>query len=157
MKSASASDAVRITLPRVIDLLAKEHLDHLRRRLSASPNPSAAAAAAAEEVAESAPDSATEPFSMDKLTGNQSSLKLLNAALREERNVALMAARKQVGAVCLSVGKAMISKSIRGFSEFLGNLHFDESIRRVWEQEPAALMVMKLLKQRKDQVKRGGE
>jgi hypothetical protein len=58
MKSASASDAVRITLPRVIDLLAKEHLDHLRRRLSASPNPSAAAAAAAEEVAESAPDSA---------------------------------------------------------------------------------------------------
>eukprot|EP01047_Picozoa_sp_COSAG01_P008561 COSAG01_NODE_338_length_18671_cov_259.238154_28_plen_198_part_00 len=41
MKSASASDAVRITLPRVIDMLAKEHLDHLRRRLSASPTPSA--------------------------------------------------------------------------------------------------------------------
>jgi hypothetical protein len=204
LKSAASSEAVRIALPRLIDLLAKEHLDHLRRRLNASPTPAAAAAPAAEEETDQAPVSATELFSVDKLTGNSSSLQLLNAALaspswvhvenffaavkdndvaaehlfdaiwisldnvlatedqlvivntllatwegstvssEEKRNATLMAARKVVGAACLSVAKAMISKSIRGYSEFLGNMHFDESIRRVWEQEPAALMVMKL-------------
>lgn len=206
LKSASASDAVRVTLSGLIKLLAKEHLDYLRRRISASFSQSTTTTADAEDEAKPAPTDTSELFSVDKLTGNQSCLHLLNAAVtssswgyvenyhiavkngdieaehhfdnlwlsldnmpatedqltivttllatwegsaissEEKKNLPLMVARKRVGGVCLTVAKAMISKSIRGYSEFLSHLHFEESIRRVWEQEPAALMVMKLQK-----------
>jgi hypothetical protein len=46
-----------------------------------SHTPAAAAAAATGEETDQAPASATELFSVDKLTGNSSSLQLLNAAL----------------------------------------------------------------------------